>query len=350
VSRPDLLVLSLGTTRGLRAADAQFAGLCRDAGATVEVVGTRIGATDALRRAYPVNDIVEALAARRALATALERERPRAVVYSSTTAALLAPDPGVPYAIRFDSPAVLNRPGGASRVLHPLERRRMRAARLLLPFSAVALRLLPAGSGPAVVLPAPLEPSGDPAAERPPVAVAYVPDPRAKGLDIVCGAFGAAAVEGARLDVYGIDPDLAREFLTGAGVELPAAATLRGHVPTAQFRAALREARVLVHGARWEDYGMAPLEALADGALVATTPAGGPYAALPLARDLAGELVATSIDADALATALRAAFAIPEERAAAYRAAALERLAPYRRDALVETLRERVLPALLDGS
>ena len=85
----DLLVVSLGTTRGLRVADEAFVALA-EAGVEVEAVGVRIGALDRLRRAYPVNDLVEAAAARRTLSGALRRG-PRAVVFSSVTAAMLAP-------------------------------------------------------------------------------------------------------------------------------------------------------------------------------------------------------------------------------------------------------------------
>ena len=86
--------MSLGTTRGLRLADAQLVTMLREAGASVEAVATRIGWTNALRRAYPVNDVVEAVAARRALAAGMRAHRPRALVLSTTTAALLIGDPG----------------------------------------------------------------------------------------------------------------------------------------------------------------------------------------------------------------------------------------------------------------
>ena len=55
----DLLLVSLGTTRGLRLSDAQLVAMLRGAGASVEAVATRIGLTNALRRGYPVNDLVE---------------------------------------------------------------------------------------------------------------------------------------------------------------------------------------------------------------------------------------------------------------------------------------------------
>jgi hypothetical protein len=343
----DVLVLSLGTTKGLRVADAGFAELLREAGASVALAATRIGATDRLRRGYPVNDVVEALAARRSLAGALARERPRAVVVSTTTAALLAPPLEPPFAIRFDAPAALNRPGRRNAPLHRLERRAMARARLLLPTSAVAAAAAPRGGAPAVVVPIPVHPSGPADGPRERTAVAYVPDPRAKGLDLLCAAWDAAAVEGAQLDVYGIAPDAARAFLARRGNAEPAGVRWQGLVEPERFRAALRGAHALVAAARWEDYGQAPLEALADGALLVTAPSAGPYEALPLARRLDPALVADDLDPAGLAACLRRAFAVAPADAARYRQAAAALLHDYSAEQATATLRERVLPALL---
>jgi len=109
--RPDVLLLSLGTTLGWVVNDGLFVEQLRDAGLSVEPVSVGIGASGRLRRAYPVTDLVEAAAARRALSSALRRHSPRAVVISSTTAAMLADTGGLPYAVRLDAPARLNRPG-----------------------------------------------------------------------------------------------------------------------------------------------------------------------------------------------------------------------------------------------
>ena len=72
------------------------------------------------------------------------------------------------------------------------------------------------------------------------------------------------------------------------------------------YRALLRRARVFVAAPRREDYGIAQLEALADGCVLVTTAAPGPYAALPLARELDARLVG-----DGLAVALRVALDAP---------------------------------------
>ena len=101
-----------------------------------------------------------------------------------------------------------------------------------------------------------------------------------------------------------------------------------GTVPADQFRARLRHARAYLAAARWEDWGQAPLEALADGALLATVPSGGPYEGLRLARRLDPSLVAAEIDAAALAPAIRAAFEMPDDRVRTYRHNAADLTAP----------------------
>ena len=92
----------------------------------------------------------------------LARTPARALIYSTTTAALLWPRPG---AIRFDAPAAANRPGRHGLWQRPLERRRLREAPLLLAQSEGALLEVPAAVRDArpreseLVLPVPVEPS-----------------------------------------------------------------------------------------------------------------------------------------------------------------------------------------------
>jgi hypothetical protein len=268
-------------------------------------------------------------------------------VISTTTAALLA-DPGpVPYAVRLDAPARLNRPGLRNAALHPLERRALARARLVLPWSRAASAALPAGSAPAVVVPPPIAPSGDAAPNRERLALAYAPDVRGKGLDLVCAAWAAADLAGARLEVFGVGPDAAAAQLRRSGVALPPNAVFRGPRPAHEFRAALRRARAYVGGARWEDFGQAPLEALADGALLATVPSDGPFEALAFARELGPALVAPALDAAGLAGALRVAFELPDEEVRRYRERAAALLEPYRPEAVQRTVEREVLPTLL---
>jgi len=349
VARPDVLLVSLGTTLGWRVADEVLLAQLERAGASTEAVAVGRGAADRLRRGYPVNDLVEMHAARRAARTAVERHEPRALIVSSTTAAMLLPSLPVSYAIRFDAPARLNRPGARNAVLRKLERRAMGRARLTIPFSVAGGESLPEGAARPVVVSPPIDPSAPELShERERVAVAYVPDPKAKGLDVLVGGWSAAAVDGARLEVYGLDPDRARSHLRRSGVAEPDSVELRGMVPAGEFRGRLRRARAFIHGARWEDWGQAPLEALADGALLTTVPAGGPYEGLRLARLLDASLVADRIEATALAPAIRAAFDLPDDEARAYRERAAELLRPYRSDAVQETVARELLPALLN--
>jgi hypothetical protein len=117
--------------------------------------------------------------------------------------------------------------------------------------------------------------------------------------------------------------------------------------PAHEFRASLRRALLFVAGARWEDLGLAPLEALADGALLATVPSAGGFEALALARELAPELVATNVSAVALAPCIAAALAFADERAAAYRERALSLLEPFAPAHAAALVADEILPRLL---
>jgi Glycosyl transferases group 1 len=342
----DVLLVSLGTTRGLRLADAQLVDMLREAGASVEAVSTRIGLTNALRRGYPVNDVVEAVAARRALTAGMRRYRPRALVLSSTTAALLAGSPPVSYAVWLDSPARLNRPGVFSKPLHLLERRQLARARVLMPHSPGTVAALPPGAARSVMVPPPVPAAPPPNGSREHFAVGYTPDPKAKGLALLCAAWEQTQVPEGRLLIAGIEPERARAFLARRGLTLPAGAELVGMLPQPEFRDLLARALVYVSAAEWEDFGIAPLEALDRGAALVCAPAGGPFPALGVARSLAGDFVAADRSPASLARALTAAFAAAPDRLAAYRVAARGALEPYRPEASVARLRDEVLPAL----
>ncbi len=345
----DVLVVSLGTTPGLRIADSLLMATLHEAGCSAEAISVKIGVTGTLRRGYPVNDIVEAVAARRSLARTLAvRPRPRALLFSTVTAAMLASSQDLPYGVRLDSPAVLNRSGACNAPLRWLERRSLARARVIIPLGEAGAAALPAGSARAEVVPVPIEPSGDITGDRDlDLAVAYASD-KAKGLDVLCAAWALVAGAPRRLEIFGIERHAALAFLRRRGVLEPRGVTFRGLVGRQAFRAALRTARCFVSAARWEDFGQAPLEALRDGALLVTTPAGGPYEALAIARDLDRGLVASDLDSASLAIALRAAYARDDDARTGYQARAAARLEPYRRQAAVAALRGRVLPVLLD--
>jgi hypothetical protein len=320
----DVLLVSLGSTAGLRASDAAFAASLRRAGASVEVV---TATPQRQVRTFALTDLVWAVAARRAAAAGLARWSPRAVVYSTVGAALLWPRPG---AIRYDAPAAANRPGHHGLWQRPVERRRLVQAPLLVPVAPGSLDETPSPRAQAVVVPIPVEASAGPAAPRDIAAVTYAADPWKKGLDRVLAAWSVARRDGEELVVAGTDAPVDAEGVRVAGRLDPAA-----------YRALLRRARVFVTAPRREDYGLAQLEALADGCVLVTTPAPGPYAALPIAGSLDPRLVG-----DDLAGALRAALDSPRP---GYAEAALAALAPYSPAAVDAVVAEELLPRLLAG-
>jgi len=348
---PDLLQISLGTTRGLRIADGWFAQLAGQAGVTVETVGVRVGETRRLRRAYPVTDVVEALAARRATLSAVARLEPRAVVFSATTASLLANDPGLPYAVRLDSPARLNRPGLRNAPLHALERRKLAKAVLVLPSSSMAAASLPPAAAPVVVVPPPVfvHSDGQVTGSRERLAVAYTPDPKAKGLDLLCHAWALAAVPDARLEVFGVDRIRALRHLRRTGVPEPPNVHWARSVAAPDFHAKLARSRMLVTSARWEDFGMTQLEALALGAVLVCTATEGPFEAGAIARELNPRLVAPDQSPEALASCLEEAFKLDSDAADTYRRGASSRLERYRPATIAQAIAEQVLPVLLPG-
>jgi glycosyltransferase involved in cell wall biosynthesis len=322
--RADVLLVSLGSTAGLRAADAELAGALERAGARVALVVAR---PPRLVRTLALTDLGWARAARAAARAGIAAHDPRAILYSTTTAALLWPAPG---AIRYDAPSAANRPGRHGVWQRPLERRRLRAAPLLVPWAPGSLHETPAPHAPEIVVPVPVEPSGRPAGVRDIAAITYGANPHKKGLDRVLAAWAAARRDGEELVVAGTH-------------RVPPAPGVRdaGRLPRDAYRTLLRRARVFVTAPRREDYGIAQLEAMADGCALVTTAAPGPYAALPLARALDPRLVP---DDDHLAGALRTAL---DDLAPDYAERAAAAIAPYRRAAADRTVAQELLPRLL---
>jgi glycosyltransferase involved in cell wall biosynthesis len=314
----DVLLVSLGSTVGLRRAEDALAGSLERAGASVAVV--RAGPQREVRT-FALTDLAWARAARRAAVEVLRAgDEPRAILYYTTTAALLWPRPG---AIRFDALAADNRPGRHGVWQRPLERRRLRQAPLVVPSSADVR--FPTG----VVVPPAVDPSG-PVVARDIAAMAYGANPSKKGLDRVLRAWAVARSGSEELVVAGIEGEDA-DGVRYAGV-----------LARDDYRALLRRARVFVSAPRWEDFGIAPLEALADGCVLVAMPAPGPYVALPLARALDARLVVR--DEPALARAIRTGL---DDAAPDYAARAARLVAPYSTAAVDALVADRLLPALL---
>ena len=312
-----VLLVSLGATPGLRASDEELAASIERAGVSVELAAA---APPRAARTLALTDLGWALAARRAASAALVRSRPDAVLYSTITAALLAPRPG---AIRLDALAASNRPGRHGVWQRPRERAVLARATLLVPVSESALAGAPARHAPAVVVPIAVGPSG-PAGVRNIAAITYAADAHKKGLDRVLAAWALARRDGEELLVAGSAPVARAEGVRALGP-----------LPRGEYRALLRRARIYVSAPRREEYGIAQLEALADGAMLVALSGGPSYAALPLARAADPRLVGSD-----LALQIRIALDDPP----ALYAPALDAFSPRSVDRLVA---EALLPALL---
>ena len=163
-------------------------------------------------------------------------------------------------------------------------------------------------------------------------AVTYAADPEKKGLERVLAAWAAARRGDETLHVTGLDRDR-------LPADLPAGVEVTGRLERDAYRALLRRAKVFVTAPRREDHGIAQLEALADGCVLITTPAPGPYAALPIARELDARLVT-----DDLAPAIRAALDDPAPR---YHERTLPLLQPLTAAAVDRVVALDLLPRLL---
>lgn len=196
-----------------------------------------------------------------------------------------------------------------------------------MPWSVGGLAEAGADPARAVVVPVAVESSG-PAETRDIAALTYGANPQKKGLERVLAAWRAVRREGEQLVVAGSDAAIAEPGVRVAGRLAPD-----------EYRALLRRARVYVTAPRREDYGLAQLEALADGCRLVTTPAPGPYAALALARELDPGLVTEDLPG-ALRRALDAAPGDYAERAGLA-------LAPLSRAAVDVVVAGELLPRLL---
>jgi glycosyltransferase involved in cell wall biosynthesis len=319
-----VLLVSLGSTAGLRSSDAELAASLQRAGAEVTLAAALPPRSV---RTLALTDLVWARAARVAATGAIARARPDAIIYSTITAALLAPAPG---AIRLDALSVANRPGRHGIWQRPRERRVLARAPLLLPVSDGALAGAPAGIGRVIVVPIVVEPSGVALAgeQRDIAAITYATNPAKKGLDVVLAAWSAARRDGEELLIAGIGA-------APGGVE---GVRALGVLERGAYRALLRRARLYIAASRREEYGIAQLEALADGAMLVSTETPLSYPALDIARELDSRLVGPD-----LAGAIRVALDDPRP---GYAAAAAPALEPFAAASVDRIVAESVLPAL----
>ncbi len=329
----DVLVVVIDSTGGWVSAAQELTAGLRRAGASAELVHT--GPVPRVRT-YALTDLTQARLAARTARAGIAAHDPRAIVYCSIVGSLLWPRPG---AIFIDSMTAENRPGRHGIWQRPVERRRLRQAPLILAWNELSLAPLGAASrAPTTVLSPPigtLPDAAELAATEPARdldVVVYAGDPEKRRLDLILAAWDRARRPGEVLVVAGLD-----------GFAPPAGVQNAGAVDRDAFRALLRRARVFGAAPRREDHGIAPLEALADGCRLVTTPSPGPYPALRLARQLDPRLIAQATP-EAFGAALRLALDSPDP---GYSERALALLHPFTTETFDHTLATAVLPALL---
>jgi hypothetical protein len=323
----DILIVSNPGTTGWGVAARGLHAAFERTGATVVTVDP--GPVREVRT-FMATDLVQASAARKAALIANAEYRPEAIVYCSITAALLWSRAGV---IWLDALAAENRPGRHGLWQRPLERRKLTHAPLLMTMAPESLAPLARLELPEqVVVPVPVSASGPIGGERDVDVVAYVADPVKRPLAPILEAWARARRDGETLVVTGREQ---------APAEVPEGVRFAGRLPNDEYRALLRRARVFLAAPRREDFGIGALEALADGAMLVTTPAPGPYPALGLARRLDPRLVG-----DDLVSALRHAL---DDPVTDYAARAAELVAAFSPEAVSGTLSRDVLPHLLPG-
>jgi len=347
----DVLLVSPGTTAGWRRADRELRQALEVLGVSVAVCSSDYRIARHLRRTVLVTDLAEAAAMRGALTRALRRWRPRAILYSTPQSTMLQPAARLAgaTAVRFDLPAARNRRGLGTPLLHRLERHSLAKVRLLLPWGMAPSRdqHVPGVEKPMIALPVPIDQSEHGGNGREALAVTYAGNPIKKGLDIAVQAWAVARPTRWRLVVTGIEQKRGCAFLARRGVEDVEGIEWAGVVEPEPYRHLLEQAAVFLSASRYEDYGLAQLEALAAGALLVTAPSDGAYEALAYAREIDGRLVAADLSAQALARALRAAFELGAPERTEYRRRARELTEGHSREELQSRLEKDVLPILL---
>ncbi|HEY4812463.1 MAG TPA: glycosyltransferase, partial [Solirubrobacteraceae bacterium] len=195
----------------------------------------------------------------------------------------------------------------------------------------------------ALVLPVPVAPSAANRQPRDIAAITYAANPHKKGLDRVLEAWRGVRSERGAGELVVAGASVAELAHAGFPVAAEDGVRVVGALPTEEYRALVRRARLFVCAPRREDYGLAQLEALADGCLLVSTPAQGPYTALPIARSLDPRLVSED-----LRGALRVALVDPP---ANYATRARAALAPFSRKETDRLVAQELLARLpLDGT
>ena len=250
-----------------------------------------------------------------------------------------------PGAIRFDAPAAGNRPGRHGLWQRPVERRRLRAAPLLVPWSEGGLAEAPAPHADAVVVPVPVAPSGERRRarhrrdhlRRAPGEEGPRPRARRVGRRAPRGR-GARRRRARRGALAPLAAELPRR---AAAARRPACASpARCRARSTARSCAARACSSPRRGGRTT--GSRSSRRSPTAACSSRPPRPGPYAALPLARALDPRLVTED-----LAGALRAA--LDEPGARLRRARGRRRCARGRPAEVDRVVADVLLPRLLDS-
>jgi hypothetical protein len=322
---PDILVVSVDSTMGWSTSARELVAALRRAGAEVELAST--GPVPRVRT-YMATDFVEARMARKAFLRASAGGRAAPIIYCSVTSALLWPRPG---AIWLDVLTRENRPGRHGIWQRRVEVRRLDEAPLVMTMAERSLEPLGDAAPERVVIPVPVDPSGDGDGERDIDVLTYAGNRFKRRLDFVLRTWASARRGSERLVVAGT---------AGEGVvEVPPGVEFTGRLTPEGFRALCRRARVFACAPTREDFGIAPLEALADGCILVTTPAPGPYPARDMARELDPRLVS-----EELVEPIRAAL---DDPLPGYLERAAELMVPFSSAAVDAKLAQDVIPRLV---
>ena len=160
-------------------------------------------------------------------------------------------------------------------------------------------------------------------------------------------AWQVARPAGWRLVVTGIAPDAARRFLRRRDVAEPDGVEWAGNVDSDSYADLIRGAAVFIAASRYEDYGIAQLEALAAGALLVRSHPPARTRRLAPRENSMLRLVADDGSSEGLARALAAAVSLDDGARVAYREKARELVRPYSRESLRSGSVTEALPVLL---
>ena len=293
----DVLVVTTASTLGHEQAESALISYLAQLGVTFAVSVPSYRRHRWLRMAHPFLDFAEAYAINASVRRALRTFDARTIIYSTSLSTIFEPSSRLRRAgIRFDAVAAENRLGLRNAPLRLLERRSLSRARVLMPWSAKPGRFELDAQG-RIRSPFPPSVNAHPIdGLRLPMMVCYAGNPHKKGLDLVLRAWAIAAPPTPwTLQVAGIDPELGKAWLRRHRVPEPVGLVWRGKMSPTDYRNLTSEAEVVVAGSRYEDFGIAQLEALADGAVLVTMPSAGPYEALSIARSLDAKTVAATI-------------------------------------------------------